>query len=89
MKLSNIVLTLTLVFKFLQHERTNSYEDYLTRKRTTQKPPQQPIEPDPSICTCNSIKPLRPNPNEFYSSPPITKYQIEEYYKNNPYKIFR
>lgn len=102
MKILNTLLTLTLVFKFLQHERNKSYEEYLT-KRATQKPLEHPNSSSSSIRTYNTIKPLTNNPRSPYSlsinpntgiitsTTTTSKYtpeQLQSFYKINPYTNF-
>lgn len=92
MKLLNTVLTLTLVFKYLQYERTKSYEDYLA-KRATQQPLEQPRMKNPSkygtLRIDTSSTPNRPYMKGIITNTTATsKYTPEElqaFYKINPY----
>lgn len=99
MKLFNTVLTLILLFKFLQSERNRSYEEYLSRKRT-QQPLTEPLSPRPTkyatarLNTSNEpIRPLQgyshtPIRPFIISTTPSSKYtpeQLQAFYKINPY----
>lgn len=67
MKFFNTVLTLTLLFKFLQDERTKSYEDYLA-KRATQQPLEAPSMNSPTKYTRERYKPSIDDPKPVYAN---------------------
>ena len=67
MKLFNTVLTLTLLFKFLQAERNRSYNEYQA-KRATQQPLTEPLSPNPSKYTRERYKPDTEYPRPVYAN---------------------
>lgn len=88
MKFFNTVLTLTLLIKFLQSERTKSYEDYQA-KRATQQPLEQPSMNSPSkygtlrIDTSNA--PYRTTITTTTATSKYSPEQLRAFYKINPY----
>lgn len=67
MKFLNTVLTLTLLIKILQSERTKSYEDYQA-KRATQQPLEQPSMNSPTKYTRERLKPSIDYPRPVYAN---------------------
>ena len=88
MKLFNTVLTLTLLFKFLQSERNRSYEEYLSRKRT-QKPLEAPKEPDPSKCICEGINQPTDKTNAFLYCSKHNRTYLNNQYVNEDMPVYR
>ena len=90
MKLKQILFiaaALALVLKFLQDERTKSYEDYQA-KRATQQPLEQPRMYNPSKYTSDRYKPSQLPPRPFITTTTTSRYSLEELramYKINPY----